>query len=321
MKKYNSQHVMDFYKDQFISRNTRQNHIQNTLLLNSDFYDTIHSSAIMDHKGRIYYFKQDKNIRTLYRSKKPLWSFPSYYAYPVEADEEGIYFISATKYGSSLFVYKESEGVFRLSESDTISYARKIKGNEFLVSEITPTHHVYKVIQTKSLPEQPVLYTYSFKKEDVFEQSPKNLSLNKREQSLKSDKSVKAPVQALNFKDQKSDKSVLRDLPQEKGAAHLKNSKSLKDDKMKDSDEGFFSSEGFSASQITPHQLYNPLKNLSLQNIFLFFSPAPALISSFRFLDPLQFNKLLLSYILSKKQEFLHCLMLIKSIGRFLQFL
>ena len=155
LKKYNSQHIMDLYKNKYISLDTRQNHIQNSLLVNGVFYDTSHSSAIMDHMGRIYYFKQNREKRTLYRDKEPLFSFNSYYAYPVEADEEGLYFIGATQYGSSLFVYKESSEVFRLSESDTISYARRIKGNEFMVSEITPTQHEYKVIQTKEIPEIP----------------------------------------------------------------------------------------------------------------------------------------------------------------------
>ena len=173
VKKYNSQNVMDFYKSKVISLDTRQSHIQNSLLVNKVFYDTTHSSAVMNHKGEIYYFKQDKDKRVLYKDKQALFSFKSYYSYPVEADEGGLYFIGATKYGSSLFVYKDNIGVFRLSSSDTISQARRIKGNEFLVSEITPTQHEYKIIQTQELSEEPFLYTYSFEKENLLKQKIK----------------------------------------------------------------------------------------------------------------------------------------------------
>ena len=181
IEEYNSQYVMDFYQDKTISLDTLQNHTHNVLRVGESFYDTIHSSALTDTKGSIFYFKQEAEMRTLYKDKKPLISFKSYFAYPVEADETGLYFIGATQYGSSLFVYSEKSGLSRLSESDRITSAKKINDNEFLVVEITPTHYEYKLISGKSQLDKPFLYQYSFQKENIFnEDELENLKTKKK---------------------------------------------------------------------------------------------------------------------------------------------
>ncbi len=302
LQKYNSLHVMDFYKDQFIALDTKQSHIQNSLLLNKAFYGAAHSSAIMDHKGRIYYFKQNKNIRTLYRDKKPLIGFPSYYAYPVEADQEGVYFIGATPRGSSLFVYKEPGGVFRLSESDTISQARKIQGNEFLVSEIAPTRYEYKIIQTRLIPEQPALYTYSFKKESAFDGGPEKEQHGAEPASGLKEQALNLKAQNLPFAEAEKDALSGPQSPpsakkrpagaQDPLSPGFKTSKSLIPPSLP-------------AEQFDSHQFYSPLKNLSLQEVsFLKFDGwRPVWKTSFKFLDPLQFNKLSFFYLSSKKQK------------------
>ena len=214
LKKYNSQYVMDFYKNKFIALDTKENHSQNRLFLNQAFYDNVHSSAVMDHLGRVYYFKQKGDKRTLYRDKKPVFSFNSHYGYPVEADEEGVYFIGATKFGSSLFVYIEEAGVFRLSLSDTITYARKIKKNKFLVSEITPTHYKYKIISTEKMPEEPVLYAYSFKKQNIFENKERPFEWDKES----SKEMGPAALSLNNLKDiiEQNNSLAFNDLPEDK---------------------------------------------------------------------------------------------------------
>ena len=169
IKKYNSRQVMDFHGTQDISIDTRGSYLQNSLLLNGEFYDSTHSSAVSDPEGHIYYFKQEGDRRVLYKNKQALVSYQSYYGYPVEADSSGVYFIGATLYGSSLFVYKKGKGVFRVLESDTVSYGRKIDSEHFLVSEIGPDRHEYKVEPIKEIRESPKLYSYSFKKKSIFE--------------------------------------------------------------------------------------------------------------------------------------------------------
>ena len=311
VQKYNSQYIMDFYQDRSIALDARQNHIQNTLLVEEDFYDSIHSSAIMDHRGRIYYFKQNREVRTLYRDKEPLFSFPSYYAYPVEADEEGLYFISSTKYGSSLFVYKESDRIFRLSESDTISYARKIEGNEFLVSEITPTHYEYKVISTQETSGKPFLYTYSFKKENIFESSNETLSFDSlsREENIQimngGESNREAVLNVENRTDPVPALSLLNqnesELDHNYPASFSKEETAMGTGDYSDETESSKANEKLSKAekfiksnrlvQKTDHKPYNFLSNLALQQFFLF-AYNNTYFSSFLFMDPLKFNEL-----------------------------
>lgn len=299
LKKYNSQYVMDFYKDNFISLDSKQNHTQNSLLLNNAFYDTTHSSAVMDHQGRIYYFKQNKDTRTLYRNKKPLFSFKSYYAFPVEADETGLYFIGSVKYGSSLFMYKKGK-VFRISPSDTISYARKINKNEFLISEITPTHYEYKIIRTQKILEKPFLYKYSFKKINIFDSL--NSSNNRKEKSVKGKYNKKQSsgnsVRRQKNKNGEGKNNFLVQNP------YSHNKKIKKDLITKNIYSKANSSHSTTQNQFLPRKAYNAITNLSLQRalLFLFYKGQ---YSYFIFSDPIQFNSLELSNILSPSQTYI----------------
>ena len=181
IKKYHSQEISDFYKDKAIAIDMRQNHTGNSLIIDKVFYSSVDSSVLTDSKGSLYYFKQEGKYRVLYQNKKALVKFQSYFAYPVEVSAKEVFFIGATKYGSSLFVYKKGAGIYRLSPSDTIVSARKLKDNRFLVSEITPSHFEYKVIETHENPERPFLYQYSFQKKNIFTQ------LKKPEEDLKTE--------------------------------------------------------------------------------------------------------------------------------------
>ena len=145
---YNSQYVMDFYQDQALALDMKKSHQGNFLNLGGEFYDKVHSSALIDSEGSVYYFKQKGEKRILYKNKQALVEFFSYFSYPVEVYPNEVYFIGSTLYGSSLFVYREGQGFYRLSESDRIVSARKIKKNQFLVAEISPSHYEYKLIST-----------------------------------------------------------------------------------------------------------------------------------------------------------------------------
>ena len=195
--KYNSQYVMDFYKDKAVAIDARQSHKGNSLIIDNVFYDFVDSSVLADLSGDLYYFKQSGEYRILYKNKQALTKFKSYFSYPVEVYGDSVYFIGATKYGSSLFVYKEGQEVYRLSASDRIVSARKIKDNQFLISEINSSHYEYKVIETKAKKEEPFLYQYSFKKENIFFQHKTEavkakdikplLSVTESQKSLKTD--------------------------------------------------------------------------------------------------------------------------------------
>ena len=298
LKEYNSKSVMDLHKKKVISLDTRQSHTGNAILLNDSFYDHSHSSAIMDHKGRIYYFKQKGSLRTLYRDKKALFSFSSYSAYPVEADMEGLYFIASVPYGSSLFIYKEGKGIFRLSQGDRLTYARKIRKNTFLVSELHPFEIQYKIIKTEERPELPFLYTYSFKKQSLFSKL-KGLTLPSHSHIVEKQE---------HFYDQKA---VLAPNEEDK-------EKGLEKDDSRQREKGIFKAEGYPGQNLIASpgwdvQAYKPIAFLKLYQIS--FLPYPSLrylynfqfpesfkpqrlvsdfyfLSLFQFSDPLHFNTL-----------------------------
>ena len=184
IEKYNSQNVMDFYKGKALAIDARQSHAGNFLIIDKVFYDAVDSSVLADSKGALYYFKQEGEYRTLYKNQKALVQFKSYFSYPVEVNEQAVYFIGATKYGSSLFVYEKDSDLYRLSESDTVVSARQIDGHRFLVSEVTPTHYEYKVIETKKRKEKPVLYLYSFQKENIFLNPEKQEPVKRKNQAM-----------------------------------------------------------------------------------------------------------------------------------------
>ena len=321
LKKYNSEYIMDIYKNKYIALDTTQTLTQNSLFMNKKFYDNIHSSAIMDHEGRIYYFKQSEDRRLLYRDKQLLISFRSYYSFPVEADESGLYFIGATLYGSSLFVYREGEGIFRLSKSDRIVGARKISANRFLISEVGPSYYEYKIIETQPVWSAPVLYTYSFKKENIFEKNISVLAdLFAEEESLEQkepDVEELLEIDKLTAKEEHLKQEALKIKEYEQKDVDDMAPESLKDKAFE-----------FEKSHPLPHQkAYNSLSYLNLRKtLFLVYTVPPFLndlydfklpdtfdmdlrfknlnfFSELQFFDPLTFNKFSLKGFIQKNQK------------------
>jgi len=140
------------------------------LFLNDEKYDVAHSSALFDREEHVFYFKQDKNERVLYKDKIEICRFPSYYGKLVDIDESGKpYFIASTEYGSSLFTYDQGK-FFRLLDSDSVMDARKVRDGDFLVSEIGPEGYQLKNLRLSVREEKPVLYHYFFENEEAIHQ-------------------------------------------------------------------------------------------------------------------------------------------------------
>ncbi|MCY4321841.1 MAG: hypothetical protein OXC37_05535 [Bdellovibrionaceae bacterium] len=267
LKKYNSQNVMDFFQDKAISLDSKQSHLGNSLIIDKVFYTTVDSSVLADSKGTVYYFKQNKDERTLYKNKQALISFKSYFSYPLEVNEIEVYFIGATKYGSSLFVYKKDQGIYRLSESDRIVSARKIKDDYFLVSEISPTHYEYKIIKTKEKVEKPFLYAYSFQKENSF----LDLKKDPKHEIQKNNFNSKDSIVGVKLKDQSSLESL--------------------------SSNSFKPYNAFKELYLKQFLFIYEPKFLRGHSDFF---------SSFSFLDPLKFNELSLSNRFSLNNKFIN---------------
>ena len=166
-----SQFVQDIFKTDILSIDTTNNIRNYNLLLNDKFYDNTHSNALFDSQKNIYYFKQNKNKRILYRNKKPVFSYSGYYGKLVDIRPDGsVFFIASTPYGSSVYKYLDGQ-VTRSLVSDTVRQAKTISDQEIIICEVTPDGYVYKITQIEELADTPVIYKYPFETIPHFEAS------------------------------------------------------------------------------------------------------------------------------------------------------
>ena len=162
---YKDQKVQDIKRGQVLSIESSHNMRDFRLLLNGEFYDKVHSSALFGPEGGVYYFKQRGNWKVMYKNKAPLFQFQGFYGKVVEVEHnKTIYFIASSLYGSGLFAWTPEEGIYRVSPSDTIIEAIKVQEDQFLVCEVGPESYSYKFIEGQKIPEQPVFYDYPFNK-------------------------------------------------------------------------------------------------------------------------------------------------------------
>lgn len=174
LEKYNSKIVQDLRANQLLWINPETSMVTAQLFKNDQFLATIHSTAILDDKGRAIFFMQDKDSRRLMREQEVLTEFQGFYSKPLEALEDGsVLFIANTPLGSSLFKTTGHE-IFRLSPSDLIVDARLINANEALICEVTVDGYLYKIENLNPYPSKPADYDYEFEKQSEFKlfQSP-----------------------------------------------------------------------------------------------------------------------------------------------------
>ncbi len=186
LEKYKSQNVQDIQDSGLLSLDTTKITNNFPLLRDGKFYDTTHSPALFGPQGGVYYFKQQKDFRVLYKNKLPLFKFRGFYGKPVGVSyvqqEPVVYFTAAVRRGSSLFAYSKKTGIYRLSDSDVIVDAVKGMDGRFLVCEMAGKHYSYKYIQTKVIHQKPVSYTYSFDRDShPFRQGLKDFVAKKQE--------------------------------------------------------------------------------------------------------------------------------------------
>ena len=163
---FNSKYVEDIYENNILYVKTTNHLLGFPLYLNNQLYSYVHSNALFDRYGNIYFFKQEGSLRTLYKNKKSLFSYQGYYGHLTNIEDDGtIYFIASTPFGSSIFQYKDNQ-ILRSAFSDTIIHATKINNEEFIACEITPDGYEYKFITKEILSEQPNLYQYGFNQND-----------------------------------------------------------------------------------------------------------------------------------------------------------
>ena len=163
-KLFDSKYVQDLWNNKTLYIDSKNNLSGFKLYVNDSLYADIHSNALFDKNGNIYFFKQKNKVRTLYKNKQPLFSYAGYYGSILNIDPNGtIYFTGSSPYGSSVYQYKNGK-ISRSVSSDTVIQAQAINGKEFIVCEVTPYGYEYKIIPKKLSQKKPVLYKYQFKK-------------------------------------------------------------------------------------------------------------------------------------------------------------
>ncbi len=143
------------------------------LYKDGSFYTTANSSAKLDKRGNIYYFKQNKKERSLYKNKTKLFSFQGFYSFitDIREEERQLYFIANSQFGSTLYRYDiDTNQISRPLASDAIIDAVALKNGEFLVAEISENGYQYKL--AKASQERKISWPYNvrydFEKEDSF---------------------------------------------------------------------------------------------------------------------------------------------------------
>lgn len=122
--------------------------INSKLYINDEFFSNVSSGAIFDEKGNIYYFKQDKDQRILYKNKDAIFKYKGYYGKLVEAFDSSVYFIANTKTGSSLYKVKD-KSLFKLSSFDNIVNSKLIDKNTALAVCVTSNGYEVQKIKLK----------------------------------------------------------------------------------------------------------------------------------------------------------------------------
>lgn len=114
------------------------------LYVGDEFYASVNSSVLV--KGNdIYYCTQNGRTRTLYRNKAAIYSFESFYGFPVDVDAQGsVYFIANSEFGSTL--YRTHEGkAERVLAADNVIDARLAANGNALVTAISADDYYYSL--------------------------------------------------------------------------------------------------------------------------------------------------------------------------------
>jgi len=131
------------------------------LYVGNKFYTVVHSSVIIDEHDNLYYFKQKGKTRTLYKNKRPLFSYKGFYGIISDVDSKGnVYFIANSKFGSTLYRYTNGK-VNRVSAADNIIEARLLNDKTLLIAAISVKDYYYvlaKVVKLDATPFETKLF-------------------------------------------------------------------------------------------------------------------------------------------------------------------
>jgi len=116
------------------------------IFVGDKFYGVSNSSVHVDN-GNLYYFKQDGHKRTLYKNRKPLFSYQGHYGFVTDIDKSGnIYFIAKSEHGSTAYLY-DGSNTKRVTVGDDVIDLKLINKKEALVTTITAKGFTYQMVK------------------------------------------------------------------------------------------------------------------------------------------------------------------------------
>ncbi len=136
-----SKFIQDIKNNNILYIDTSNSFLRNKLYLNDRYYDDVNSTALFDDEENIYYFKQNKDKRELYKNKRLLFSFKGYYSKLADIKDGKIYFVSSSKLGSSLFVYNQGK-ISKVLDAHNIIDAKIISQNEAIVTVLQSDNYL-----------------------------------------------------------------------------------------------------------------------------------------------------------------------------------
>lgn len=175
IKAFEGKYVFALDKDVALYADNAQSFKNVTIYKNKNFIGETQSTPFLSAAGDVYYFKQDKDGRHLYKNAELLTTVQGYYGKVVDVGpEQEVYFIASVERGSALFVFK-NKLTYRAHPSDTIIDAMLTgKGQQILIAEIDSEGYKYKIDQLQVADfknqdgslivegAQPTFYTYKF---------------------------------------------------------------------------------------------------------------------------------------------------------------
>ncbi len=165
--RYRGQIVTDQRAGKTVSLDATDSWLQPKVLLDGEPYDVSQSSAILDERGNVYYFRQNGAERILYKNREPVTKFEGFYAKPLEVTPDGtFYFIGSTDYGSTLFRLRGKE-IARVLKSDRVTDARWVGGDEFLIAEVNHLGHNIMLAKGEVKPQLPAVYSYGYPNQNL----------------------------------------------------------------------------------------------------------------------------------------------------------
>jgi hypothetical protein len=171
--------VQDIYKDKIAYIDIKKSFLNTKLYIDGEYYSDIASSALFDDSGNIYYFKQEGEVRELYKNKTKLFEFRGYYSKIVDIVKGSIYFVSNSDNGSALYEF-DGSNIYKLNNADNIIDGKIIDKNNALV--VTTNAYGYNVVEV-SLDKLKVI---SLPQAKVFQlKKPFKFNRNYKDETLK----------------------------------------------------------------------------------------------------------------------------------------